>query len=104
MGQRLCFCVTSPPTPGPGSPPHARQNPLSIPETAALGLPGWPLGLSTAAPSGGWSRPGGQPALPRGLYSTHCLLSLHGPTVIRSRSPASCAPLLCTALPGCSNH
>lgn len=59
------------PHPGPGSPPHARQNPLSIPETAALGPPGWPPGLSTAPPSGRLvpARPPARPA-PRPLLNS----------------------------------
>lgn len=31
-------------------------------------------------------------ACPDGIFSTHCLPSLNGPTVIRSRSPASLCP------------
>lgn len=82
------------PHPGRGSPPPTKQNPLSIPETAALGgCPG--------SPTGPWNHPslgkGGLGtvaacACPDGTFSTHCLPSLNGPTVIRSRSPASLCP------------
>lgn len=85
------FCV---PTRVVGVHPPTKQNPLSIPETAALGgCPG--------SPTGSWNHPslgkGGLGtvaacACPDGTFSTHCLPSLNGPTVIRSRSPASLCP------------
>lgn len=100
--QKPCFRV-SPPGPGEPtpreaeSPEHSRDRHSGPARLAARPRHRHSLGKGGPGPSA-------SPRLPCGLFSTHCLLSLHGPTVIRSRSPASCAPLLCTTLPGCSNH
>lgn len=101
------------PTPGPGGeqpqhlsgspsgsgesthpPAPVQQNPLSIPETAALG---GPPRLGDRAPGPlfsweGWARDRPACARPESVFSTHCLPSLNGPTVIRSWSPASPRP------------
>lgn len=90
--------------PGPGGPTPLKAEPSEHSRDRRSGAAGLTHRPRHSLGKGGVGVRRPSLRLPSGLFSTHCLPSLNGPTVIRSRSPACCAPLLCTVLPGCSNH